>query len=429
MSRKKRLLPASLAVLSTSFLLFQATQVVWAEVSPISLDDSVALALKNNPSIQQAMSDQEKSVWSIREAQGSRLPTLSLSSSANRMFSDTGNSTGVPGNSFNTSLRMNWPLYTGGRTEGVIQQAQIGANSAELGVIKAKQQVRLDATLAYYNVLQAQNLQKVNRQSVDSLTEHLRQVQAQFNAGTVAKSDVLRSEVELANAQQNLTKAQNAYDVAVANFNNVVGMPLDSQSVLKDDFSYVQYDQTLDECIQEAKKHRPEIGQAQASIEMAQTGVKIADSGRLPTFSISGSQGLSGSDFPGNNSNWSIGFTANWNIFDGGVTNAKVKEAESSVDKAVSSEKQVSDSVELEVRQCYLNMKEAEQRIKTTKVAADKAAEDLKIAQVQYYAGAGTNLNVMDAQLALTQAQTNAIQALYDYNTNKAKLEKAMGLY
>ena len=73
-------------------------------------------------------------------------------------------------------------------------------------------------------------------------------------------------------------------------------------------------------------------------------------------------------------------------------------------------------------------MQEAEKRIDTTKVAVVQAEEDYKIAQVRYSAGVGTNLDVMDSQVALTQAKTNYIQALYDYNTSKAKLEKAMGI-
>lgn len=118
---------------------------------------------------------------------------------------------------------------------------------------------------------------------------------------------------------------------------------------------------------------------------------------------------------------------ANWNIFDSGVTGAKVKQAESSLNKAREQAVETGNSVELEVRQADLSMKEAEKRIGATQVAVDKAKEDLKIAQTKYYAGAGTNLDVIDAQLALVQAGTNYTEALYDYNTNQAKLQKAIG--
>ena len=90
--------------------------------------------------------------------------------------------------------------------------------------------------------------------------------------------------------------------------------------------------------------------------------------------------------------------------------------------------KQVRDSAALEVRQAYLNMLEGEKRIETASVAGQKAEEDMFIAQEKYRAGVGTNLDVIDAQLALTQARTNRVQALYDFNVSKAQLEKAIGL-
>jgi len=160
---------------------------------------------------------------------------------------------------------------------------------------------------------------------------------------------------------------------------------------------------------------------------MATAGVKAADSGRLPTISVSGSQGWNGNEFPGDNSNWSVGVSANWNFFDAGVTEAKIKSAQATLEKSREQDQQLRQNVELEVRQSYLSMKEAEQRIQTAQVAVDKAVEDVSIAQTKYNAGAGTNLDVIDAQLALTQAKTNYTQALYDYNVNKAKLEKAVG--
>ena len=86
------------------------------------------------------------------------------------------------------------------------------------------------------------------------------------------------------------------------------------------------------------------------------------------------------------------------------------------------------DSIRLEVQSSYLNLREAEKRIETARVAVDKAEEDFKIAQIRYSAGVGTNLDVLDSQVALTQANNNFVQALYDYNTSKVKLEGSMGL-
>lgn len=424
MLRKKSFIIPAVSLLATGLLVLNTMSL--AAAAELSLDDSIALALQNNPSIKMAAADKDKADWGIKENEAGKLPSLSLANSDNRS-SAAAAAAGSTNDSFNTSLRLSVPLYTGGRAEGLIDQAKSTASIATIGVTKAKEQVKLDTTTAYFSVLQNSKLVEVNQQTVDNLTEHLKNVQAQFDVGTIAKSDVLRSEVELANAQQNLTKAQNAYDVSVATFNNIIGMPLDSQNTMKDDLAYVKYDMSLEDSIKMADEKRPEILQSQESINAAQSGIKIADSGKLPTVTASGSQGWTGSKFPGDNSNWTVGVSANWDIFDAGVTNAKIKQAKAGMDKANENDQQIRTGVELEVRQAYLSMKEAEARIETSKVAVDKANEDLKASQAKYYAGVGTNLDVIDAQVALTQAETNSTQALYDYNVNQAKLQKAIG--
>jgi len=425
--KKCRIKPV-ISLLATGLLVLN-TAMVLAAVPELSLDDSVAMALKNNPSIQMALADKEKALWGVKENEAGRLPTLSLSSGYSLSSSSSPNlSSSSSNDNFSNSLKINLPLYTGGRVEGQIDQAKLGADVANLGVAKAEQQLKLDTTTAYYNVLQGHNAVKVNQETVDNLTQHLKNVQAQYQVGTIAKLDVLQSEVQLANAEQNLTKAQNTYDVAVASFNNVTGMPLDSQNIMKDDLTYVKYDMSLEDSIKLAQQQRPEIAQSQDNINIAKTGVKIADSGRLPTVAVSANDGISGSSFPGQNNNWSVGASASWNIFDAGVTSAKVKEAKANEDKVRAGDKQTKDEIELEVRQAYLGMKEAEARMATSQVAVSQGAEGLKATEAKYYAGAGTNTDVLDAQMALTQANTNATQASYDYNVNKAKLEKANGL-
>ena len=105
-----------------------------------------------------------------------------------------------------------------------------------------------------------------------------------------------------------------------------------------------------------------------------------------------------------------------------------MKQAEAAVEKAKANADQTRLTGDVEVRKAYLNMKSSEKSIATNKVAVEKAQEDYKIAQVRYAAGVGTNLDVMDAQEKLTNAQNNYFLALYGYNTSRATLDKAMGI-
>ncbi|MBP3400744.1 MAG: TolC family protein [Selenomonadales bacterium] len=391
----------------------------------LTLEDSVNLALENNPQVKIAMLDEMKAEASLDEAEANRGFTLGYVHNAGRSKMEGFTAE----NSFSNGLTLSLPLYTGGRLENAIDAAEIALESAKLGVNDTRQQLRMDTTNSYYSILQAQNQVTIYQQTVESLEEHLRNVKAQYHVGTVAKSDVLRSEVELADAQQGLIKAENARDLSVSNFNNVVGLPLDTDVRVTEELGYEKYDLVLADCIAYALEHRADGKQAQLAIDAAEEYKSIAKSGYRPSITASASNGWSDSDFPGTeDESWQIGAKLSWNIFDMGATKAQVRQADADLLTAKELARQKLDAIQLEVRMAYLDVHEAEKRIHTSQVSVDKAEEDLKIARVRYRAGVGTNLDVMDAQVALTTAKMNYVQSLYDYNTSKAELDRAMGI-
>jgi outer membrane protein len=414
--------PAAL-LLAASLLLNSPAAL--AAPQELSLQDSIAAAVDNNPTLKMAAADKDRAAYGVDEAKAGNWPSLSLGSTYSRQ---PASDRAPASDGVSNRVRLNWQLYNGGRTAGLIDQAKEGEKSAALGVAKAEQQVRLDAATAYFSVLQNKNLVSVNEENVKNLQEHLKTVQQKFDAGLVAKADVLRSEVELANAQQNLIKSQNGYELAVASLKNVMSADQATEIVLTDTLKYEKYGKTLDESIALARDKRPEIAQAEAAVRMAASGVKVAESGNLPTLTFDASKGWNDSALPENGGNWSMNLSASFNVFDGGVTKSKVRQADASLTKAEEQARQTKDAVELEVRQQYLSMQEAEKRLDTTEVAIAKAQEDLGIAREKYNAGVGTNIDVIDAQLALAQARTNYYQALYDFNVSKKKLIKATGL-
>jgi outer membrane protein len=402
------------------------TAAVLAAPTELTLDESIAMALRTNPAIKMAQAEKDKATWSIDEAKAGKKPTLEYGAGASHGKSI---STSVVDDAFSHSLTLSAPLYTGGSLENQIAKARLGLKSADLSLDDAKQQIKLDATTGYFDILQARNSVKVAQESVDSLAGHLANVQAQYDVGTVAKSDVLRSEVELADARQTLIKAQNAYELAVSGLNNVVGLPLGTELTIKDELKYQNYPLSLEESLQYALNNRPDVAVANVAVESARKDVEISKAGKRPTVTASASTDWADDSLPGTDKNgWSVGVTASWDIFDSGLTDSKVKQSDAALVKAREQARQVSDAAQLDVRSAYLNMKEAEKRIETSQVAVAQAEEDFKIAQVRYGAGVGTNIDVLDAQVSLTTAKNNYNQALYDYNTSKAKLEKAMGV-
>lgn len=402
-----------------------------ANAVELTLDESIELALSNNKSIKISESDNESTKWALREAQGAKNFSIDLSHTDVRVGGNKYSNSALnqAGNSFGNTVAATIPIYTGGRLESAVNKAKIGTQVGELNLEDTKQTVKLDATKGYFSILQGRNLVQVSEESVRNLEEHLKNVRAQYAVGTVAKSDVLRSEVELANEQQNLIIQQNTYELAMSSFNNIIGLPLDTIVTIRDELKYAPYVLSLDDSIAYALTHRPDGIAAQKAVDMAKESVDMAKAGQRPMVSFVAQNNWEKDTFPGtDDSDWKVGLSTNWNVFDGNVTRSQIKQSEYAMKRAEDVYKQAQDSIQLEVRQQYLNMGEAEKRIQTSQVTVDKAREDFKIAQVRYSAGVGTNLDVMDAQVALSQAQTNYIQSLYDYNTSKAALDKAMGI-
>ena len=182
-------------------------------------------------------------------------------------------------------------------------------------------------------------------------------------------------------------------------------------------------------CLAYSEQHRPELKQAEYGVDAAEAALVVARSGHMPKVYASASNSWASESWPGDdNEEWQVGVTASMNIFDSGVTWSKIHAAQEALVQAKESQRQIKDNVELEVRTDYLSMREAEKRITTAQVAVASAEEDYHIAVVRYQAGVGTNIDVMDAQEALTQAKTNYYQALYNYNTSKAALNTSMGV-
>ena len=420
-------------ILVTAIVLgLMSAQTAFAAAVEINLDKAIEMALKTNPTVK--ISEAESSVAKAQkdEAKASRWLSIDYTHKTARggyYDPDPSSSQYAPRNSHTNGFTASIPLYTGGKLSGTIEQAVQNYKSSEYGVDESYQAVKLSATNGYYAVLQAIDTVKLSKDSVERLSAHLQNVQAQYDVGVVAKVDVLRSQVELADAEQTLIKAQNAYDLAVADLNNIIGLPHGTDLNVTESLQYNKYDNPMENCINFALANRPELFQAEAGIEAAKAAVKVAKSGYMPQVAASASNDWSSTSWPGDdNQNWGVGVSVSMNVFDSGVTAAKVNASEASLYKAEETYRQTKDSVQLDVRNNYLSLREAEKRIATSKVAVDSAEEDYRISQLRYQAGVGTNIDVMDAQVALTQAKNNYVQALYDYNTSSAALAKAMGV-
>lgn len=426
----------------TAALSVLCSQSVFAATLELDLEETIQRALLTNPSVKIAEYNRKAAKADYSAAKSSRGISISLSHESgrggyadNHILRDAAgrilSNDKQIGNTHSNSITASLPIFTGGELQGQIGQAKANYRSMLSAEEQAYNEMKETATTGYFNMLNATNMKALRQESVDRLQAHLDNVIAQYNVGIVARADVLRSEVELANAQQNYITASNQYDVAEATLNNIIGTPLGTTLLLKDRLQYEPYENDMAYCLAYSEQHRPELKQAEYAIDSAEAALVVARSGHMPKVyaNASNNWGGNGSDWPGDDDeNWSVGVTASMNIFDSGVTWSKIHAAQENLAKAKETQRQIKDNVELEVRTDYLSMREAEKRITTAQVAVASAEEDYHIAVVRYQAGVGTNIDVMDAQEALTQAKTNYYQALYNYNTSKAALNTSMGV-
>lgn len=419
-----------LAMLSAAICM-TLCQSAYAEAVSMNLPTAMELAFENNPAIAIAEYSLQSAKASYDAARESHFITITGRHNSGRGgLNEAMYGSKQLANSHSNTLSASLPLYTGGQLRGSKLRAKAGYKSALAGQQGAYNDMRSTVTSGYYAVLQRDNLQKLGQESVDRLADHLKNVQAQYDVGVVAKVDVLRSQVELANAEQSLTQARNNYQIAVAQMNRIVGLPLETELQLENILVYTPYEQEMEYCLQYAADHRPELEQAKQSVKAAEAALISARSGYQPSVSASASQSLGKREnWPGDGrERWNVGISVSMNIFDSGVTFSRIHGAKADLEKAKEQYRSTVDGLNLEIRSNYLSMREAEQRIKTTETAVERAEEDYRIAQLRYMNGVGTNTDVMDASVSLTQAKANYLQAMYDYNSSKTQLETSMGV-
>lgn len=403
----------------------------------LNLPKTVQMALDYNRDIKNSQYALKKAEYTIDEAKAGKAPVVDYTFSTQRSRATDASlaasrSRNAISNAFGNNLSVTIPLYTGGKVEGNIDVAKLGKTNAQEDILRVEQATKYSAIEGYYGLLAYQELQGVYHEAVDNLQGHLDNVQAQYNVGIKAKVDVLSSDVSLANAKTTAITADNNVAIAESNLNNILGLPLETKLNLADhQLPFDTYNISLQEATDYAMKYRPEVLQAAIAVQQAERNIDIADAGNKPTVAITGGNNWADNTFPGidaNKRSWNIGAGVTYNFYDGGATKAKVNQAKQDLLVARETEQKTREAVQLEVKQAYLNIRSAAQKVEETQTVVDQAHENYRIQNIRYQAGVGINLDVLDAQLSLNEAQVNHIQALYDYNVGIAKLEQVMGV-
>ena len=397
-----------------------------AQAADLSLQEAINMALAQNTGLKVTQKGEDTAKYALEEAQGNNGVTVGLSDSLST--SKTSGSDRQDSNSLSLSGKM--PLYSGGKNQANIKKAKIGVESASLETQRAQEVLKLNVIKSYYDALEAKKTVGVRQETVDKYQEHFTNVSQLYAAGSKARIDVIRSQVELSNARQNLIKAENSYELELADLRNYLNIDRSEPLNLTTDFSYLAFDRDMGACIDYAYSNRKDLLVDKNKLAQQEQAIKAAKAGYLPSLNLS--LGLNENQRFHPDSDNSHGASAtlgmSWNIFDSGITRAQVKSAETNRDIAKLNYLKDKEQIDLDVRQAYYNMREAEKRFNSTQDAVHQAEEDAFIAREKYRAGEGLMLDIIDAQEALSTARLNYISAQYDYARYKATVENAMGV-
>jgi outer membrane protein len=406
---------------------------------PDSLDlkTAIGFAIDANFSIRQARERIKQQEGVVIEIRARALPNVGANGYYQHNDKEIAQTTPPSDKYWAINLTATQTLFAGGGVHSAIASADLTRDAALLELKEVINDALLTVRTNYYDVLLNREKIKVQEQNVDLLRQQLKNVSDRYEAGTVSSFDKLQAEVALANAQVPLITARNDYRLAIESLRQSLGFTNKrrefSQKVpeILGTLDYTPSKFDLETSFHAALNNRPDLQSLVKLTEASERTVTTARSNYYPNLQVFGGWELrkGGSDtFSDSPDGFLLGLQSQWNIFDGGATQGRVSQARSLARQSKLTETEAQLNVEVDVRRAYSSWQEATELADASQKVVAQAEEAVRLATARYDAGTATQLEVLQAQVALTTARTNQLQAYYNYNIAVAALRKAMGL-
>jgi outer membrane protein len=417
------------------------------EETVLTLQEAIHRAMSGNPGITAAAAGLDASEHRVYEARAGFLPQASLSASYRRATQNQAlppwmNVSDASGSiskffaresmdsfdNFAFSLNVSQLVWDFGRTSGTLESAKSLRDASAFDLKTARESLWLQVTQSYFTVLATQELVSAADETRKQMKKHLELARAQAEAGVRQRIDVTRAAADLSSAELSLVKAANAHRLARLALNSAMGVAEDAPyRVQRPPGSEVVKVDSLDQEVQEALLHRPEVQALKKRVQATAELVRLAKSAWYPTIAANGRWSHMGYQIDDLPYNWGVGATLTWNVFSGLQTTHSVQEAEATLRAQQALLEQYEIAVRTEVESVALSYREALDKIAPVKSMLESARETLYLAEGRYSAGTGGIVEVTDAQAILTQARVGMIQAEYDIEIARARLLKALG--
>lgn len=416
---------------------------------PITLEQAVELAQRNNTQLQIALLELERAKAALREAQAALFPTVDLSAGITRQQSAQSQlsseirqqqeeglppelrsqSTDEPSTFFSGQAQLIYNIYTSGRRSANIGAAEEQLRLQELNVANQSEEIRLNVAQNYYNLQEADENVRIRQSAVRNAEVTLRDAQALERAGVGTQFDVLRAQVTLANAQQQLSQALSQQRIARSQLATTLNIP-DALSVNAADPVRLAglWNLPLEDTIVLAYQNRPELQQqlAQRNLSEQRRRLALADLG--PQISLVASYNLLDQfdDSISVTDGYSLGVQATLNLYDGGAARARADQQRANIRIAETQFNDTRNQIRFQVEQAYSELRANLDRVNTANIALEQARESLRLARLRFQAGVGTQTDVIAAEDDLTEAEGNVVSAILSYNRALASLQRSV---
>lgn len=405
----------------------------FAQGDEYTLEETVMQALKANPSIASSKANAEAAEESRKSARGAFGPKLSTSYGYTNTEHDSTLSTH---DQFAWSVNASQTLFTGFTVLSTYQKAALQKESAEIATNATELALILNVQENFINLLIARENLRSAQDTVERLKSQLNVAQAFYDVGLNPRIDVLRAEVSLSTAEDELLQAENTVATQKARLNTLLNLPLDAEIHYMGDLEVIPFTQPLDASLQEAAKNRPDILIARKAIEIAAKDLKLSNAALYPQITASAKWATAGKnpDAAGfgdkkdtNFVGMTSGVTASWELFSWGTTYYASQAAKRVITKLRADEANKWQEALFAIKSRHLSIAEATKRIKVAQKTKEQAEEAYRMATARYQAQVGTNTDVLDAQADLSAAEASLTKAQGDYMIAVARLNNAVG--
>lgn len=396
----------------------------------LTLENCIELALGNNPQINAAFQDILASDARIKQVWSNYFPQISWQTGYTKIRQLQLSDALGKNLTFNYyilgQVTLQQMLYDFGVTQNqaTIKRLDYEGYKATLtGVIN---DVIYKTKDAYFALLYAYENRRVAQDTVDKFQLFYDQAKAFYEIGMNPKVDVTIAESNLSSAKLKLIQADNAVNLAIAKLNNVMGVPFIDKYNVMDKLQYIPLNITFNQSIDIAREARPELKLAEIKVESANQTLKLVKKSYYPTLSVEGQVQIGGKHWTSNHG-YNIGGYLNFPTVNGMLIRNEIKEARYLYDKELANAQNTQNAIYLEIQNAFLKLEEKKNQMPVALLQVKQAKENYELSYGRYRVGEASPTELKDSQIMYENAQLTYYAALYEYNSAKAELEKAVG--